>query len=439
MKQNLLQRALAAAVACGTLLAAHLAEAAPKNLLVVTVTKGFRHSSIPTAEKVLADLAQKSGAFTLDFARTDADIAAKMTPEALKQYDGYIFANTTGDLPIPNTDAFLDTIKAGKAFIGMHSASDTFHGKGGQVSPFIEMIGGEFLTHGAQVGVECLVQDLKHPSTKHLGESYCLEQEEIYLFKNYDKSKVTDLLTLDKHPNKKKELGHFPVAWWKTYGQGTVFYTSLGHREDVWESDKYKKHILGGIKAALKLEGFVDAEGFRHIFNGQDLTGWKLRRADGAKSWSVQDGLLVNTVKDGEHGTDLVSEDKYWNFIVRYDYKTPPKSNSGFYLRGRHELQILDDYAEGKPGMGGNAAIYQHTAPAKFASKPPGEWNTVEATMIDNKISMTINGVKVHDNVVCDRATGSELDNKVKEPGAFFLQGDHGSVTFRNIRVKELK
>jgi type 1 glutamine amidotransferase len=225
----------------------------PKKLLVVTVTKGFRHDSIPTAEKVLENLAGKSGAFAVDFVRNDSDIAAKMTREALKKYDGFIFANTTGILPLPDKTAFLEEIKSGKAFIGMHSASDTFHGKD-QVDPYIEMLGGEFQGHGEQVGVECLVQDRKHPATRDLGEAYCIAKEEIYLFKNYDRTKVRDLLVLDKHPNKKSERGHFPVAWCKKYERGNVFYTSLGHREDVWENELYQKHILGGIKWALGLE-----------------------------------------------------------------------------------------------------------------------------------------------------------------------------------------
>jgi uncharacterized protein len=225
----------------------------PKKLLVVTVTKEFRHSSIPTAEKVLGALAAKSGAFTVDYVRNDGDISSKMTAEALKQYDGFIFANTTGVLPLPDKEAFLNEIKKGKAFVGMHSASDTFHLKGG-VDPYIEMLGGEFQTHGAQVGVECLVQDAKHPATRDFGESYCLEKEEIYLIKSYNPKSVHELLILDKHPNKKKELGRFAVAWCKKYGEGNVFYTSLGHRENVWESEPYQKHILGGIKWALGLE-----------------------------------------------------------------------------------------------------------------------------------------------------------------------------------------
>ena len=234
-------------------LAAHAADA-PKKILLVTVTKGFRHSSIPTAIKVLGDLAEKTKVFTLDLAFTDADLAAKTTPDKLKGYDGFIFANTTLNLPLADKQAFLNEIKGGKAFMGMHSASDTFHGEGGKVDPYIEMLGGEFETHKAQAGVECLVQDMKHPATKHFGESFCVEKEEIYLIKNYDSGKVHDLLSLDKHPNNKKESGHFPISWCKEYGQGKVFYTSLGHREDVWENKAYQEHILGGIKWALGLE-----------------------------------------------------------------------------------------------------------------------------------------------------------------------------------------
>lgn len=184
---------------------------------------------------------------------------------------------------------------------------------------------------------------------------------------------------------------------------------------------------------------FAADDGFVPLFNGKDTTGWKLRRPKGHNSWTVEEGgVLKNAVKPGEHGTDLVTEKKYWNFTVKYEFMVPDNSNSGFYLRGRHEIQILGDYKSGKPSLGGNGAIYQHSAPAEFASKPGNEWQTVEATMIGNKITVILNGKKIHDNVACDRATGSEIDNKVKEPGPIFLQGDHGTVSFRNMTIKEL-
>ncbi len=183
----------------------------------------------------------------------------------------------------------------------------------------------------------------------------------------------------------------------------------------------------------------ADNDGFRPLFNGKDISGWHLRNPQGHNSWSVENGILKNTVNKGEHGTDLVTDEKFWNFTVKYEYLVPNGSNSGFYLRGRHEIQILGDFAVGKPTMGGNGAIYNFKAPDKFVSKPGNEWQTVEATMIGNKITVILNGVKIHDNVECNRATGSELDSKVEEPGSIFLQGDHGTVSFRNLMIKVLE
>jgi uncharacterized protein len=266
------------------------AKAAPKKLLVVTVTKGFRHSSIPTAEKVLGELGAKTGVFTVDYARVEPNdpqfkgadgkpdqekvnqaivqvLAEKMSPAALKNYDGVIFANTTGDLPLPDKQAFLDWIKSGKAFVGMHSATDTFRGHK-PLDPYVEMIGGEFRHHDpVQPEVDCLNEDPSHPADKPLPSSWHLK-DEIYFLNGFDRSKVHGLLRLDKNPRDKTPQD-VPIAWCKMYGKGRVFYTSLGHREDVWDpntpesfkrenlkevAELYQKHILGGIKWALGLE-----------------------------------------------------------------------------------------------------------------------------------------------------------------------------------------
>jgi len=259
----------------------------PKQVLVVTTTMGFRHSSIPTAEKVIGELAQKSGAFTVEYARVEIEapefkgadgkpdrkkygpavkavLDEKMSAAALKKYDAVVFANTTGDLPLPDPQAFLDWIKSGKGFVGAHSATDTFPG----FPPYIEMIGGQFQSHGAQVSVDAINQDPACAACRHLPASWTVF-DEIYLMKNFDPSKVRGLLSLDKHPNNKTP-GDYPIAWIKEYGQGRVFYTSLGHREDVWEPNSpaqkggyknpaetalaYQQHLLGGIKWALGLE-----------------------------------------------------------------------------------------------------------------------------------------------------------------------------------------
>lgn len=283
---------------------ASFAHAAPKKVLVVTVTEGFVHSSIPTAENTLGELARKTGLFTVEYARVHesepqfkgADgkvdkakvheaikkvLAEKMSPKALKRYDLVIFANTTGDLPLPDKQAFLDWVKSGKGFVGMHSASDTFH----HFPPYIEMLGGEFKQHGPQVTVDAINQDPCCVACSHLPAHWEV-YDEIYQFKNFDRAKVHGLLTLDKHPNDKTP-GDYPISWCSEYGAtveppangaallmqrywpkkaGRVFYTSLGHREDVWDpnwpdrknskevAEAYQAHILGGIKWALGLQ-----------------------------------------------------------------------------------------------------------------------------------------------------------------------------------------
>ena len=291
---------LAAALTLVTVSIAPLHAAEPvKKVLVVETTASFRHSSIPTGEKVLSELAQKSGKFTLDFIRqpqgfprhdadgfpaglrrgaTDEERKAfeeseakwnealkaalqKLSPDSLKNYNAVLFLSTTGDLPIPDPQGLLDWIKNGGAFIGIHAATDTFHHWPG----YIDMIGGEFDHHGPQLSVDCLNQDPQNPATAPLPKVWTITQEEIYQFKNYDSNRVHDLLILDKRPQVPRTPGHYPVSWCKMYGNGRVFYTSLGHREDIWDADpdlkgrrnseeiskEYQAHILGGIEWAL--------------------------------------------------------------------------------------------------------------------------------------------------------------------------------------------
>ncbi len=308
-------------VSAGLLLAGAItvstAQAASKKVLVVTTTTGFRHSSIETAEKIIAELGQKSGAFTVDYARVTppnvvrkpnppkpsgdakrdaankkrfeddmakfkaveaetnaalkkyadeqkAVLAEKMSPAALKNYDAVIFANTTGDLPLPDPQAFIDWVKAGHGFCAMHSGSDTFH----KFTPYVEMLGGEFKTHGAQVSVTAINKEPGHPAVKHLPAQWEIF-DEIYEFKSHEQSNVHELLSMDKHPQTKTP-GYNGMSWYRTPGKGRVFYTSLGHREDMWDPAwkdakgerknppaialAYQQHVLGGIKWALGLE-----------------------------------------------------------------------------------------------------------------------------------------------------------------------------------------
>lgn len=271
-------------LATGLMVAPRFADAAKakkekKSILVVTVTKGFRHDSIPVAEETLKAVGEKAEAWETDYVRNDDEMKAKMTASGLKKYAAIVFANTTGVLPLPDPQAFLDYIKNGGGFVAMHSGSDTFHewpGSSDKVSPYIQMLGGEFRTHHAQCAVDCIIQDPNHPATRPVvkagkessaAQTVDLKQntqaagmvwkafDEIYLLQNIDRPNLRLLLWLDKHPNDNSpdanKPGEYLISWVKSYGKGRVFYTSLGHRQEIWRDPIYQQHILGGIQFAM--------------------------------------------------------------------------------------------------------------------------------------------------------------------------------------------
>ncbi len=202
---------------------------------------------------------------------------------------------------------------------------------------------------------------------------------------------------------------------------------------------KILRSVLALALTAWFSQAQTDEPGFRPLFNGTDTSGWHLRTPQGHNSWTVEDSILKNTVGGEVHGTDLVTDEQFGDFTVRFEYRVPEDSNSGFYLRGRHEIQILGDYAKGKATLTGNGSLYNFKAPDQFVSRPGDAWQTVEATIVGNRITVVQNGVKTHDSVECAKPTGGQLDDEVEQPGPILLQGDHGTVWFRNLRIKELK
>jgi type 1 glutamine amidotransferase len=194
----------------------------------------------------------------------------KLSPANLRNYDAVLFASTTGDdLPLPDRQGFVDWVASGKAFIGVHAATDTFK----TFAPYVAMIGGAFRTHGPQVTVECINEDRGHAACKHLPARWTV-YDEIYQLKDFNPGKVHALLSLDQlmltqkdKDAKKSTPGDYPIAWSKMHGKGRVFYTSLGHREDMWDptyeqggrmnspeiAKQFQQHVLGGILWALGL------------------------------------------------------------------------------------------------------------------------------------------------------------------------------------------
>jgi hypothetical protein len=170
------------------------------------------------------------------------------------------------------------------------------------------------------------------------------------------------------------------------------------------------------------------------LFNGIDLTGWRMRHLDREHKWDVHDGILDNTDK----GVDILTEQDFGDFELHIEYLVPEDSNSGIYLRGRYELQILDSLGKTYSYPAENGALYNQKNVDVEASKPAGEWQTVDVTLKGMNLTVFLNGTKIHDNVTIKGPTGGQLGDDNPPKGPLMLQGDHGPVQFRNIRIQEL-
>jgi hypothetical protein len=169
------------------------------------------------------------------------------------------------------------------------------------------------------------------------------------------------------------------------------------------------------------------------LFNGKDLSGWKALNPAVEMKWSYQDGILRNAPPT----TDLVSEQKFWNFKLHVDFRIVEHSNSGIGLRGRYEIQILEDY--GKPPNSHSAgALYSRVPPSVNASKPAGEWQSYDIRLVGRTLNVIHNGIKVLDNVQVDGLTAIANNSDEGEPGPFIIQGDHSYVEIKSFLVTPL-
>jgi hypothetical protein len=138
-----------------------------------------------------------------------------------------------------------------------------------------------------------------------------------------------------------------------------------------------------------------------------------------------------------QKGVDLVSDEKFRNFETYYEYRLPGHSNSGYYLRGRYEIQIPDSFGK-PPSDHDDGALYSLIAPSRNVSRETGQWQSVYAKIVGTRVTVIMNGEKIIDDAELTRATGGELDQNYDQPGPIMLQGDHGTIDFRNIYVRPL-
>ena len=168
------------------------------------------------------------------------------------------------------------------------------------------------------------------------------------------------------------------------------------------------------------------------LFNGKDLEGWEPLGNPANSHWTVQDGLLVNQSR----GANLKSTRKFEDFKVHYEVNCPEGGNSGFYLRGRYEVQIEYEPLKENPVERRIGSVYGRIAPNPELPRTPGQWETFDVTLVGRIVTVVRNGVTIIDHKEIDGITGGALDANEGEPGPFYIQGDHtGGLKFRNITV----
>ncbi len=201
---------------------------------------------------------------------------------------------------------------------------------------------------------------------------------------------------------------------WVTVGSNTIKW--VGARPPKWgNSDANAPHKYGAPVM---------------LFDGKSLDAFEVQMKNKAFGWSVAEGVATNDV----HGNNLISKSKFQDFKINCEYKLEDKGNSGIYLRGRYELQVLGDY--GKPAEShSHMALYSRVAPKTNASRPAGEWQEMEAVIVGNRVTVKLNGQVVQDNIVIDGITGGALDASEGAPGPIMIQGDHEKVWFRKVVV----
>jgi type 1 glutamine amidotransferase len=485
----------------------------PRRVLIFTRTLGFRHGSIPTGVKAFQMMGRKTGAYQAvhseDPAMFDQENLEQFDAVVMLNTTGDCFAPESGRLN-DQQEATLERRKAnferfvsqGKGVMGVHSASDTFY----SWKEYGDMIGAWFTSHPWHTDVTLKVDSPNHPLTSMFDAASGFQvKDEIYMFaprsnssahdgyQPYSRSKLRVLLSLDAGKfdvsRGDRPDDDYGISWIRQWGDGRVFYTVLGHNDHIFWDPVVLTHYLAGLQYVLgdlqadatpsAAEGESgraasdsneqaasdgdDQSAYRPL-SSRDLSQWQLK-ADQGSHWTVgrarldpndPSQLQVNSSRGRQlinaqpQGVDIFTARDFGDVTLRLELMVPKGSNSGVYLMGNYEIQVLDSFGKERVGPGDIGGIYGAAAPRTNAAKEPGEWQTMEIVFQAPRFNdqgektanarfekVVLNGQIIHQDVEVTEPTGGNLGRGEGPKGPLMFQGDHGAVAYRNIEIIE--
>lgn len=432
--------AATALLLCALALPAPEAAAQPEEdtdrVLVFSKTAGFRHESIPDGVAALEQLGAEH-----DFTVDATEDATAFTPDNLAGYDAVVFLSTTGDvLDEQQQAAFEEYVAAGGGYVGVHAAADTEYDW-----PFYGgLVGAYFDSHPEVQPATVLVEDRAHPATAHLDTTW-ERTDEWYNYRTNPRERAHVLATLDESSYTGGTMdGDHPIAWCQSYGGGRAFYTGGGHTSESFADEDFLAHLLGGVRWAT---GVAQADcrpenGYTTLFDGTTTDGW---RQAGPGSFDLADGTLTTSGGMGLlwHTTEAPAA-----YSLKLDWRMASEDgddNSGVFVGFPatddpweavdlgYEIQID---ATDEPDRTTGAVYGFHSADVEArdaALNPPGQWNTFEIRVTDERLRVWLNGTLINDFTNTDPA-------RSLSDGHIGIQ-NHGAedqVAFRDIRLKDL-
>jgi hypothetical protein len=195
-----------------------------------------------------------------------------------------------------------------------------------------------------------------------------------------------------------------------------------------------KRIRIAGVRAPALERSGTPEWGAPIDLLARGIAAWRPDNPQGKNFWTIANGELVN----GGSGVNLITRDLFTDFKLQVEVNVPRGGNSGIYLRGRHEVQVEDSYGK-DPWHRGMGGIYGQLTPRSNPARQAGEWQSFDITLVGRRVTVVLNGVMIHDNAEIPGITGGALDSREGEPGPIMLQGDHGPIRYRNLRITPAK